>query len=93
MSTTTVRDGRIVQPSAAPVRPAAPTPRYRSKSVMGRLQRFFEDNPDEELTQEQFCTKFDVPPGSAATRIAEALRDGLVERVIVYRRPAQRDEA
>jgi hypothetical protein len=61
--------------------------KYRRDSLASKLVAFYEANPDEELTLADVCVKFDTPKHSAESRLCEAVRDGLLERVVVYRRP------
>ena len=57
------------------------------QSPRARMIRFFEDNPDEELTISDACIKFGVTRRSMASRLWELRQRGIVETVTVIRRP------
>lgn len=61
--------------------------KYRRDSLAGRLAGFYDANPDEELTLDDVCTKFDTTEPTAMSRLSEMVRDGALERVVVYRKP------
>lgn len=53
----------------------------------GRIRKFFEENPDEELTYDQFKTKFELTDGGARMVVHRLVyQEGFLERVDVVRR-------
>jgi hypothetical protein len=62
-----------------------PTRQRRPSSALGRMRKFFEDNPGEELTYEDVSTKFGCTPRVAQIRITQAVREGWLRRETVIR--------
>lgn len=58
----------------------------RTGSLASKLDAFFAANPDEELTLDDVCTKFDAPKATAEARLCEEVRAGRLQRVTVYRK-------
>lgn len=58
----------------------------RRPSVRAQMVRYFEDNPDEELTIADAAVKFRVSRRSIISRLYELRQIGLVETVTVIRR-------
>lgn len=56
-----------------------------------RLTKFYEDNPEEELTYEDICTKFEVSYSQAKNAVQYLARSGLVEGVYLIRRKKSED--
>lgn len=58
----------------------------RENGLATRVVRFFEDNPDEELTYEDLCAKFDTKIRTAHLQIKRAQHEGRgIEVVTVIR--------
>jgi hypothetical protein len=57
----------------------------RENSVVGRLKRFYEDNPEEELTFPDICAKFSCSYGAAAEAVKQLRHLGFLESVSVIR--------
>ncbi|MBA3622876.1 MAG: hypothetical protein H0W48_00095 [Methylibium sp.] len=56
---------------------------------MSRLNQFFEQNPDEELTYADAAVKFGISERSVMSRIGEAIREGEPLKIVrVIRRAA-----
>lgn len=62
-------------------------PKRRYGGLIGSLEQFFAQNPDEELTLPDAAAKYDIPIKSVRTRISEAMREGsTLECVRIIRR-------
>ena len=57
----------------------------KGSGLRPRLEKWFEDNPDEELTAEQVAIKFDVSLPYARNELAIATKGGVLERVTLWR--------
>ena len=57
-------------------------------SLRARLLAFFDANPEEELTRSDIATKFCVAMKTIDNVLAQARKDGELEPVHVWRRPA-----
>lgn len=57
--------------------------------VYTRISRFFEANPDEELTIKQAAEKFEVCESAIVMASRELEKDGKLERVRIMRLPAK----
>ncbi len=61
----------------------------RVESLGKKLRRFYEENPDEWLSVNDMEAKFSKARGSCITALSELLKEGVIERVSIYRRTAQ----
>jgi hypothetical protein len=57
----------------------------RRNGSMARMRRFFEANPEEELTYEDVRAKFDLSDRTAYARVQEAIEEGWLRRETVIR--------
>lgn len=56
------------------------------RGLIARINQFFKDNPDEELTYADLAAKFGVSPETAHRRVSDAVREGEpIESVHVIR--------
>jgi hypothetical protein len=62
---------------------------YKANSLPDRLARFFEENPDEELTIEMAVVKFNAERGSIQSALNRLMSVGILESVRVIRLPAK----
>lgn len=61
--------------------------RRHPDGLIGRLEAFFEANPEEELTYDDVCSKFGAVRKSACNQIAASIRNGgSLEVVTLVRR-------
>jgi hypothetical protein len=57
----------------------------KGNGLMARLERWFAENPDEELTQQDISVKFGVPMNSVHSRLWDRRGDTTIEQVKVVR--------
>lgn len=57
----------------------------RPKWLRTAMREFFQNNPDEELTQQDMAIKWGVHPRTIRNIISALKGEGMVKRVIVYR--------
>jgi hypothetical protein len=53
--------------------------------LKNRMRKFFDDNPDEELTKSDMAVKFDATEAQIDDAIGALKAEGAVVRTIVYR--------
>lgn len=63
---------------------SAPGPRGYSGSRMGRMRRFFIENPGEYLTAEDVAQKFGVTKRMAQKYMADLAAEGLTTSATIY---------